>query len=151
MQSIVPFFTVMISWLGFFLPKGMLPSQSTQTNFHSAFLRKPSFFVPLSLAQRTAPQTLLTVSIEASPSSTSFSSAPSLFSSCFFCGCRLCVRQWQTTFILSSYYIFWNPLLLRPLCAERLVDLATFNRPFGQEHLVLTGDPFPVGMTDSPK
>ena len=43
-------------------------------------------------------------------------------------------------FILSSYYILWNPLLPRPLCAERLVDLATLNRPLGQERLVLTGE-----------
>ena len=33
MQSIVPFFIVMIPWLGFFSPKGMLPYQSTQSPF----------------------------------------------------------------------------------------------------------------------
>ena len=140
LQSIVPFCIVMISWLGFFSPKGMLPYQSTQTDFHSAFLRKPSFFVPLSLAQRTAPQTLLTVSIEASPSSTSFSSAPSLFSSFFFCRYRLCVWQWQTTFIGTPFFF----------------DHCALNGS-GQERLVLTEIRFLLvnytirGMTDSPK
>ena len=45
MQSIVPFFIVMIPWLGFFSPKGMLPYQSTQTYFHSALSSKTFVFV----------------------------------------------------------------------------------------------------------
>ena len=137
----------MISWLGFFSPKGMLPYQSTQTYFHSALSSKTFVFVFC-------------------PSESWTEDGSADIADCLYRGLTLLhffffrsfsfffvlllpmsfVRSaMQTTFILSSYYILWNPLLLRPLCAERLVDLATLNRPLGQERLVLTGDPFPVG------